>query len=76
MLTILLNPNRSEPLYQQICAAIREEIASGALQPNEKLPSRRTLSAHCRPALSLCRLHMNSWRQRDICIPVPVPDIM
>lgn len=52
MLTILLNPNRSEPLYQQICAAIREEIASGALQPNEKLPSRRTLSAafadqHC-----------------------------
>ena len=46
MLTILLNPNRSEPLYQQICAAIREEIASGALQPNEKLPSRRTLSAH------------------------------
>ena len=66
MLTILLNPNRSEPLYQQICAAIREEIASGALQPNEKLPSRRTLSAHLQI----------SWQQRDICIPVPVPDTM
>lgn len=36
MLTILLNPNRSEPLYQQICAAIREEIASGALRQMEK----------------------------------------
>lgn len=51
MLTILLNPNRSEPLYQQICAAIREEIASGALQPNEKLPSRRTLSAHLQTSI-------------------------
>ena len=46
MLTILLNPSNPEPLYQQICTAIREDIAQGVLHPDEKLPSRRALSAH------------------------------
>ena len=46
MLTILLNPSNPEPLYQQICTAIREDIAQGVLHPDEKLPSRRA----CKPA--------------------------
>lgn len=46
MLTILLNLKNPEPLYQQICEAIRAEIADGNLKPHEKLPSRRALSAH------------------------------
>lgn len=37
MLTILLNPSNPEPLYQQICTAIREDIAQGVLHPDEKL---------------------------------------
>ena len=51
MLTILLDSRKSEPLYQQICRAIRREIAQGRLQPNEKLPSRRALSAHLQTSL-------------------------
>lgn len=51
MLTILLNPNHSEPLYRQICRAIQTEIAQGALLPHEKLPSRRALSAHLQTSI-------------------------
>ena len=51
MLTILLNPSNPEPLYQQICTAIREDIAQGVLHPDEKLPSRRALSAHMQASI-------------------------
>ena len=51
MLTILLNPSNPEPLYQQICTAIREDIAQGVLRPDEKLPSRRALSAHLQTSI-------------------------
>ena len=51
MLTILLNPSNPEPLYQQICTAIREDIAQGVLHPDEKLPSRRALSAHLQTSI-------------------------
>ena len=51
MLTILLNPDKPEPLYQQICTAIRKEIAQGHLQPHEKLPSRRAFSTHLQTSI-------------------------
>ena len=51
MLTILLNPSNPEPLYQQICTAIREDIAQGVLHPDEKHPSRRALSAHLQTSI-------------------------
>ena len=34
------------PLYESLYRAIREDILSGALQPGEKLPSKRALAAN------------------------------
>lgn len=50
MLTILLNPSNPEPLYQQICTAIREDIAQGVLHPDEKLPPAVLFPHTCKPA--------------------------
>lgn len=39
-----LDPTRAEPLYGQIQAQIKYLLASGALQPNDELPSVRALA--------------------------------
>ena len=46
MLTPVLDPNASQPLYEQIYRHIRREIEGGALRPGERLPSKRALAAH------------------------------
>jgi GntR family transcriptional regulator len=40
-----LEPNASEPLYQQMARQLRQRIAGGQLKPGEQLPSARELSA-------------------------------
>lgn len=46
MLTVLLDYEKKEPLYYQIYKGIRAEIRANHLLPDEKLPSKRTLSSH------------------------------
>ena len=38
--------NNDKPLYEQLYSYVREEIEQGRIGPGEKLPSKRTLSAH------------------------------
>ena len=40
-----LEPNSSEPLYQQVVRQVRQRIAGGSLKPGEQLESARDLSA-------------------------------
>ena len=44
MITIELKKRSEENLYQQIYDFIKDEILSGRIQSNEKLPSKRTLA--------------------------------
>ena len=46
MITPVLDPSLSTPLYEQLYRRIRADIESGALPAGEKLPSKRALSAH------------------------------
>lgn len=46
MLTIALDVNKKEPLYEQIYTYIREEIRRGNLEFGSKLPSCRSLAVH------------------------------
>ena len=45
---IHLDYRDSRPIYTQIIDGFREQIATGVLQPGEKLPSVREL-AYCHP---------------------------
>ena len=46
MITIRLNPDLSEPLYEQLYEYIKAEITSGSYPYNAKLPSKRQLSVY------------------------------
>ena len=46
MLTYVLSDKDSGPLYDQLYQAIRNDIETGELKVNEKLPSKRTLAQH------------------------------
>ncbi len=46
MLTYTLVREKGSPLYEQIYAAIRDDILSGTLRTGEKLPSKRSLAQH------------------------------
>lgn len=46
MLTYLLNPQQSEPLYQQLYLALKNDITTAKLRGHEKLPSKRKLAKH------------------------------
>ncbi len=46
MLTYELKKAPGLPLYESLYRCIREDIRSGVLQPGQKLPSKRALSAH------------------------------
>ena len=46
MRTYELKKSPGMPLYEALYRAIREDILSGALQPGEKLPSKRALAAN------------------------------
>ncbi|MBQ4564115.1 MAG: PLP-dependent aminotransferase family protein [Lachnospiraceae bacterium] len=45
-LTVLLEENGKEPLYEQIYRHIREEIRQGKIEAGKKLPSTRRLAGH------------------------------
>jgi DNA-binding transcriptional regulator YhcF (GntR family) len=42
---MLIDPKSPVPIFQQIAAQIRQQIASGVFKPNESLPSLRSLAA-------------------------------
>lgn len=46
MLTILIDPSKKEPIYEQIYTHIRDEIKEGKLSSGMKLPSSRGLARH------------------------------
>lgn len=46
MLTYELQKSPGLPLYESLYRCIREDILSGRLAPNEKLPSKRALATH------------------------------
>ena len=46
MVTVLLDPTLSRPLYEQLYEYIRSCILEGSLAAGEKLPSKRQLAAH------------------------------
>ena len=52
MLTIPLQFDGGEPLYQQIYRYIRHAIEMGSINTDEKLPSKRKLSAHLKVSIS------------------------
>jgi GntR family transcriptional regulator len=41
---VVLSPANPDPMYKQVTDQIKDAIASGALTPNERLPSVRELS--------------------------------
>lgn len=41
--TVKIDPDDSEPVYQQIARDIREQILSGEIPPRRAVPSARTL---------------------------------
>ncbi|MEW5984196.1 MAG: GntR family transcriptional regulator [Acidobacteriota bacterium] len=41
---IALSPSHPDPMYKQVTDQIKDAIASGALEPNERLPSVRELA--------------------------------
>ena len=43
MITPVLDPSLSTPLYEQLYRRIRADIESGTLPAGEKLPSKRAL---------------------------------
>lgn len=43
-----LDPSSPEPLFRQLAQAIRREMARGALQPGDRLPTVRELAARTR----------------------------
>ena len=46
MLTYPLNADSKVPLYEQLYSAIRRDIESGELRPDQKLPSKRALASN------------------------------
>ena len=46
MLTYTLDKNSKTPIYEQLYAAIKEDVLSGKLKSGEKLPSKRSLRDH------------------------------
>jgi GntR family transcriptional regulator len=42
---MLIDPKSSVPIFQQIAAQLRQQIAMGVHKPNESLPSLRSLAA-------------------------------
>ena len=46
MLTILIDPKKKEPIYEQIYVYIRDEIKKGNLVSGMKLPSSRGLAQY------------------------------
>ena len=46
MLTLVLDPTRDIPLYQQLYRFIRHEIETGRMTTGNRLPSKRKLAAH------------------------------
>ena len=46
MLTYELKKDKKTPLYLGLYDCVREDIRGGALEPGEKLPSKRTLAEH------------------------------
>ena len=55
-LSVRLNPEDKRPLYRQIYEYIRGEIRSGALEPGERIPSTRAMSADLHIARSTAEL--------------------
>jgi GntR family transcriptional regulator/MocR family aminotransferase len=51
-LTLAINKNAEEPLYQQVIRAIREQVSEGTLQPGDRLPASRDLAV----ALGISRI--------------------
>ena len=47
-MTILLDNQRGDPIYRQIAEQIKDQILSGALQPDTALPSIRNLAKDLR----------------------------
>ena len=47
-MTILIDNKSGEPIYEQIFSQIRDQILSGELQPDEALPSIRSLAKDLR----------------------------
>ncbi|MCI2059166.1 MAG: GntR family transcriptional regulator [Oscillibacter sp.] len=45
---ILIRNTSQQPIYQQICTQIKDQIVSGALAPGASLPSIRTLAKDLR----------------------------
>ena len=46
MLTYDMSKREKTPAYQYLYHCIKDDILSGSLLPNEKLPSKRSLSTH------------------------------
>ena len=42
---VTIDPQRDEPLFVQVAASIRTEVAAGRLAPGDRLPSARELAA-------------------------------
>ncbi len=42
---VRVNPASPEPIYAQVAAAVRREVAAGRVRPGERLPGARELAA-------------------------------
>ena len=63
MITVLLDENSRQPLYEQIYRQIRQKIEDGILGAGEKLPSKRKMADHLRVSL---RTIENAYAQLEV----------
>ena len=61
MLTYDLTQQPGIPLYEALYRCIRQDILTGTLPPQTRLPSKRALAEH----LHQWRAHTASWKRRD-----------
>ena len=48
---VRVEPGSPDPIYAQIAAAVRREVAAGRVRPGERLPGARELAAALRVTL-------------------------
>ena len=73
---IVLDYRDSRPLYQQVKDSLRRMMLTGLLEPDEKLPSVRSLATQLRRAVGLPRtggaggggVHLLRGGQRELCL--------
>lgn len=70
MATFSVDPNRKEPLYQQLAAQLRAAIYAGDLAPGTKLPKEIEMSASCGVSVGTVRAAYQALCREQVLLSV------